>query len=91
MTHKIKVIIPAYNEENSIAKVINDIPSSVDEVIVISNNSTTISIEAESDFPGTIIGKIIDMSILDISFDLKSSSLVFILLTFPLNVFISPL
>ena len=40
MTHKIKVIIPAYNEENSIAKVINDIPSSVDEVIVISNNST---------------------------------------------------
>lgn len=40
MTHKIKVIIPAFNEENSIAKVINDIPSSVDEVIVISNNST---------------------------------------------------
>jgi len=40
MTHKIKVIIPAHNEENSIAKVINDIPSSVDEVIVISNNST---------------------------------------------------
>ena len=39
-SQKIKVIIPAYNEENSIAKVINDIPSSVDEVIVISNNST---------------------------------------------------
>ncbi|GAB5565533.1 MAG: glycosyltransferase family 2 protein [Winogradskyella sp.] len=36
----IKVIIPAYNEEDSIAKVINDIPKSVDEVIVISNNST---------------------------------------------------
>ncbi|MDP5105643.1 MAG: glycosyltransferase family 2 protein [Polaribacter sp.] len=36
----IKVIIPAYNEENSIAKVINDIPKYVTEIIVISNNST---------------------------------------------------
>ncbi len=36
----IKVIIPAYNEGNSIANVINDIPEIVDEVIVINNNST---------------------------------------------------
>ena len=36
----IKVIIPAYNEQDSIANVINDIPNIVDEVIVISNNST---------------------------------------------------
>ncbi len=36
----IKVIIPAFNEENAIAKVINEIPSLVDEIIVISNNST---------------------------------------------------
>ena len=36
----IKVIIPAYNEEDSIAKVINDIPSNVAEIIVVSNNST---------------------------------------------------
>lgn len=36
----IKVIIPAYNEQDSIAKVINDIPKIVDEVIVINNNST---------------------------------------------------
>ncbi len=35
----IKVIIPAYNEENSIANVIYDIPKIVDEVIVINNNS----------------------------------------------------
>jgi len=35
----IKVIIPAYNEENSIANVINDIPDIVDEVIVVNNNS----------------------------------------------------
>ena len=36
----IKVIIPAYNEQDSIANVINDIPNIVEEVIVISNNST---------------------------------------------------
>lgn len=36
----IKVIIPAYNEGESIAKVINDIPSIVNEIIVVSNNST---------------------------------------------------
>lgn len=36
----IKVIIPAYNEQDSIANVINDIPKNVDEIIVISNNST---------------------------------------------------
>ena len=36
---KIKVIIPAYNEENSIGSVVKDIPGHVDEVIVVSNNS----------------------------------------------------
>ena len=37
---KIKVIIPAFNEEESIPLVIKDIPQIVDEVIVVSNNST---------------------------------------------------
>ncbi len=37
---KIVVIIPAYNEENSIAKVVSDIPFGlVNEVIVVNNNS----------------------------------------------------
>ncbi len=36
----IKVIIPAYNEADSITHVINDIPKIVDEIIVVSNNST---------------------------------------------------
>ena len=40
MSQLIKVIIPAYNEQDSIASVIQDIPTIVDEVIVISNNST---------------------------------------------------
>ncbi len=36
----IVVIIPAYNEENSIAKVIADIPKAlINEVIVVNNNS----------------------------------------------------
>ena len=40
MNPQIKVIIPAYNEQDSIGLVINDIPSNVDEIIVVSNNST---------------------------------------------------
>lgn len=40
MNPLIKVIIPAYNEEDSIGKVIRDIPATVTEVIVVSNNST---------------------------------------------------
>jgi len=36
----IKVIIPAYNEADSIANVIREIPKTVTEVIVVSNNST---------------------------------------------------
>ena len=39
-SRSIKVIIPAYNEADSIANVINDIPKIVDEIIVVSNNST---------------------------------------------------
>ncbi len=41
MTQTIKVIIPAYNEQNSVGKVINDIPKDiVSEVIVVNNAST---------------------------------------------------
>lgn len=40
MIQNIKVIIPAYNEENSIAKVIAEIPKMVSEIIVVDNNST---------------------------------------------------
>lgn len=36
----INVIIPAYNEQESIGKVIRDIPEFVDEVIVANNNSS---------------------------------------------------
>ncbi|MCK5391418.1 MAG: glycosyltransferase family 2 protein [Deltaproteobacteria bacterium] len=41
MTPRILVIIPAFNEEQSIGKVINNIPKElVSEVVVINNNST---------------------------------------------------
>ncbi|EDM44246.1 glycosyl transferase, group 2 family protein [unidentified eubacterium SCB49] len=40
MNPNIKVIIPAYNEEGSIGFVIQAIPKIVNEVIVVSNNST---------------------------------------------------
>ena len=40
MTKIIKVIIPAYNEEASIGKVIAEIPDIVSEIIVVNNNST---------------------------------------------------
>ncbi|MCB0448901.1 MAG: glycosyltransferase family 2 protein [Confluentibacter sp.] len=36
----IKVIIPAYNEADSIVKVIGEIPKIVSEIIVVNNNST---------------------------------------------------
>lgn len=36
----IMVIIPAYNEANSIAKVIQEIPAIVSEIIVVNNNSS---------------------------------------------------
>lgn len=37
---KIGVIIPAFNEENSVGNVINEIPKWVDTIVVINNNST---------------------------------------------------
>ncbi len=40
MSKNIKVIIPAFNEEYSIGKVVAEIPKIVSEIIVVNNNST---------------------------------------------------
>ncbi len=40
MDKKISVVIPCYNEEKTIAKVINNIPKEVFEIIIVDNNST---------------------------------------------------
>lgn len=52
---KIVVIIPAYNEESSIAKVINDIPDFVDEIIVVNNNSTDNTEKTASSAGATVL------------------------------------
>ncbi len=51
----IKVIIPAYNEADSIAKVINDIPDTVNEIIVVSNNSTDATEENAKNAGATVL------------------------------------
>ena len=55
MKQSIKVIIPAYNEQDSIAKVINDIPKIVDEIIVISNNSTDATVKNATNAGATVL------------------------------------
>jgi glycosyltransferase involved in cell wall biosynthesis len=53
----IKVIIPAYNEEEAIANVIREIPSFVNEIIVISNNSTDKTIEIATKAGATVLSE----------------------------------
>lgn len=53
----IKVIIPAYNEEKSIGHVIQDIPSIVTEIIVISNNSTDDTIQVAKNAGATVLNE----------------------------------
>lgn len=53
----IKVIIPAYNEEKAIASVIREIPSSVSEIIVISNNSTDNTITVAQNAGATVLSE----------------------------------
>ena len=54
MTH-IKVIIPAYNEQDSIAKVIAEIPKIVNEIIVVNNNSTDHTLNNAKNAGATVI------------------------------------
>ena len=51
----IKVIIPAYNEEDSIAHVIGDIPDFVTEIIVVDNNSTDATSEVAKKAGATVL------------------------------------
>lgn len=51
----IKVIIPAFNEEQSIAKVIQDIPSSVAEIIVVNNGSTDSTVLVAKEAGATVL------------------------------------
>lgn len=54
--NKIVVIIPAYNEEQSIANVINDIPKNiVQEIIVVNNNSTDTTEQTAQNAGATVL------------------------------------
>jgi glycosyltransferase involved in cell wall biosynthesis len=53
----VKVIIPAYNEEASIRNVIYDIPSLVDEIIVVNNNSTDATVQNAQQAGATVLSE----------------------------------
>ena len=53
----IRVIIPAFNEEESIAKVIEEIPDLVSEIIVVSNNSTDNTVENAQRAGATVLSE----------------------------------
>jgi glycosyltransferase involved in cell wall biosynthesis len=53
----IKVIIPAYNEEKAIANVVNELPKIVNEVIVISNNSSDNTMQVAKKAGATVLSE----------------------------------
>ncbi len=53
----VRVIIPAYNEEKSIAKVIKEIPELVSEIIVVSNNSTDQTVKNAREAGATVLSE----------------------------------
>jgi len=55
MSENIIVIIPAFNEEASIGKVIQEIPEFVSEIIVVSNNSTDRTAEVAKNAGATVL------------------------------------
>lgn len=52
---KIAVIIPAYNEELSIGKVVRAIPSFVEEIVVVNNNSTDNTVAVAQQAGATVL------------------------------------
>lgn len=52
---RIAVIIPAYNEEDSIGLVLGDIPSMVEEVIVVNNASTDATPQRAAEAGATVL------------------------------------
>lgn len=53
--HKIDVIIPVLNEERSIAKVIDDIPSWVRDIIVVDNGCTDNTVQVAKDHGAKVV------------------------------------
>lgn len=55
---KLVVIIPAFNEEDSIASVIKDIPGFIDEIVVVNNGSRDRTSEIASNAGATVLTEI---------------------------------
>lgn len=55
---KISLVIPCYNEEEGLPHVLAEVPASVDEVIVVDNNSTDRTSEIANDSGVTVIREI---------------------------------
>ncbi|MEX1192626.1 MAG: glycosyltransferase family 2 protein [Brumimicrobium sp.] len=53
--HKVFVVIPAFNEEKSIGKVVAEIPKLVKEVVVVSNNSTDKTVSVAKKAGATVL------------------------------------
>ena len=53
----IRVIIPAFNEERAIARVIGEIPNFVREIIVVSNNSTDDTVATAQNAGATVLSE----------------------------------
>jgi glycosyltransferase involved in cell wall biosynthesis len=57
--YKIVVLIPAYNEENSVGKVISELPKKIiDEVVVINNNSNDNTVVNAKKAGATVLNEI---------------------------------
>ena len=54
-SERIGVVIPAWNEEQSIAMVVCDIPSLVDEIVVVDNGSTDATAEIAREAGATVL------------------------------------
>ena len=52
---RISVVIPAYNEENAIANVIAEIPTIVNEIVVVNNNSTDATVTVAEAAGATVL------------------------------------
>src|SRR3972149_3502376 len=53
--HRISLVMPCYNEEHGLPEVFRDLPSLVDEVIVVDHNCTDCTAQVAREFGATVI------------------------------------
>ncbi|MBI4789489.1 MAG: glycosyltransferase family 2 protein [Chloroflexi bacterium] len=55
--HHISLVMPCYNEEHGLPQVFRDLPSCVDQVIVVDNNSTDCTAMVAHQFGATVVAE----------------------------------